>query len=282
MLIKETITETTVGSLQGAQVAAANGMESNYESHNGQVMYGPTMLLVFLEDEEQIRVGKGSSVHVAGRIWHVTKVKLGPVVENQLGSFATSEIELSTDLRKCQSLAVDLSEILESLTYVLALCKQWIHREPDIEDLATVYRTAALAEIAAEVVPEAYRAQPRRPMILKNFLDRRRSVSPLGQASLAESELHRSCSLHLVDLAGVTDDDMVFEMTDHYFGQNYELAPWDTWVWREGNYLVSWVPVWMKERLNTGIVSESAGAHSWLRVNYDNRLEIVGFSESGL
>ena len=76
--------------------------------------------------------------------------------------------------------------------------------------------------------------------------------------------------------------DMVFEMTDHYFGQNYELAPWDTWVWREGNYLVSWVPVWMKERLNTGIVSESAGANSWLRVNYDNCLEIVGFSESGL
>jgi hypothetical protein len=43
----------------------------------------------------------------------------------------------------------------------------------------------------------------------------------------------------LVDLAGVTHDDIVFEMTDHYFGQNYELAPWDTWVWREGNCLVS-------------------------------------------
>ncbi|MCH2398691.1 MAG: hypothetical protein MK364_06260 [Pirellulales bacterium] len=98
MSIKETITETTVGSLQGAQVAAANGMESDYESHNGQVMHGPTMLLVFFDDEKQIRVGKGSSVHVAGRIWHVTNVKLGPVVENQLGSFATGEIELSTDL----------------------------------------------------------------------------------------------------------------------------------------------------------------------------------------
>ncbi len=136
-------------------------------------------------------------------------------------------------------MAVDLSEILESLTYVLALCKQWIHREPDREDRATVYRTAALAETAAEVVPEAFRAQPRRPLIRKNCLDRRRSVSPLAQAGLAESELHRFCSLHLVDLAGVTHDDLVFEMTDHYFGQNYEQAPWDTWVWREGNYLVS-------------------------------------------
>ena len=282
MLIKETITETTVGSLQGVQVAAANGTVRNYESHNGQVVHGPTMLLVFLQDEEQIRVGKGSSVHVAGRIWHVTNVKAGPVVENQHGSFATGEIELSTDLRECLSLAVDLSEILESLTSALALCKKWIHREPDREDLGTVFRTAALEEMAAEVVPEAYRAQPRHPLILKKFLDRRRSGSPLAQAGLAESELHRSCSLHLVDLAGVTDDDMVFEMTDHYFDQRYELSPWDTWIWREGNYLVSWVPAWMKERLNTGIVSESAGAHSWLRVSRDNRLEIVGFSESGL
>ena len=98
LLIKETITETTVGSLQGAQVAAANGMESDYQSHDGQVMRGPTMLLIFFDDEEQIRVGKGSSVHVEGRIWHVTNVKLGPVIENQLGSFATGEIELSTDL----------------------------------------------------------------------------------------------------------------------------------------------------------------------------------------
>ena len=155
-------------------------------------------------------------------------------------------------------MAVDLSEILESLTYVLALCKQWIHREPDREDLAAVPRTAPATKTAAEVVPEAFRALPRRPLIRKNCLDRRRSVSPLAQAGLAESELHRSCSLHLVDLAGVTHDDMVYEMTDHYFGQNYELAPWDTWVWREGNYLVSWVPVWMKERLNAGIVSESA------------------------
>ena len=122
-------------------------------------------------------------------------------------------------------MAVDLSEILESLTYVLALGKQWIHREPDREDLATVYGTADLAEIAAEVVSEAYRAQSRRPLIRKNCLDRRRSVAPLAQAGLAESELHRSCRLHLVDLAGITHDDMVFEMTDHYFGQNYEQTP---------------------------------------------------------
>ena len=61
-------------------------------------MRGPTMLLIFFDDEEQIRVGKGSSVHVEGRIWHVTNVTLGPVIENHLGSFATGEIELSTDL----------------------------------------------------------------------------------------------------------------------------------------------------------------------------------------
>jgi hypothetical protein len=46
-------------------------------------------------------------------------------------------------------LAVDLSEILESLTYVLALCKQWIHREPDREDLATALQKAILVIVRA-------------------------------------------------------------------------------------------------------------------------------------
>ena len=151
------------------------------------------------------------------------------------------------------------------MTHGGLLCKQGVHREPDREDLAAVPRTAPAADTAAEIVPEAHRFQPRHPMILKNVLDCRRSVSPLAQAGLAELELHRFCSLHLVELAGLTDHDMVFALADHYLNRNSKLARWDSWVWREGNYLVNGVPVWMKERLITGIVSEAAGACSWLR-----------------
>ena len=176
---------------------------------------------------------------------------------------------------------VELESIRRSLSSVLMLCKEWRHREPEKKDLSTVFRTQSLAATAAEVVPEQFDPSSRwEAASLDRFLKNRQAILPKHDPNLADVELHRTCSLHLVNLYGVTDDDVVFTETDGYIQQISELPPWDTWVWRHKWMLISWVPKWMQPRLNDGIRCESGGSHSWLRINADDRLELLGYSKS--
>lgn len=278
-----TLTENTAASLAGMQVVALSNTSNSYVHHNGQSMRGPTMRLRFLASDREVCVGKGSSVHVAGWIWHVTNITRFDEATKKFDSCSERTIELTLDLRNPISLSVDLDSIRASLSSVLTLCDKWRYHPPDMEDLSTVFRTPSLAATAATVVPETFRrTNSLLPILLDRFLENRQSIVPRHDPDLAESELQRPCSLHLVDIFGVIEDDMVADQTDHYVQQTLELPPWDTWVWRENCFLISWIPEWMQQRMNYGIISESAGAHSWLRVNRDDHLELLGYSVSGL
>ena len=73
---KERISETTVGSLGGTWVAAANGWVDDYALPGGKMVECPTMLLVF-KDDSKVRVGAGSEIDANGIQWTVTEVRLG-------------------------------------------------------------------------------------------------------------------------------------------------------------------------------------------------------------
>ena len=124
---------------------------------------------------------------------------------------------------------MELESIRRSLSSVLQLCKEWRHREPEKKDLSTVFRTQSLAATAAEIVPEQFDTSSRWEVSsLDRFLNKRQAIVPNHDPNLADTELHRSCSLHLVNIYGVTDDDIVFTETDGYVQQVSELPPWDT------------------------------------------------------
>jgi hypothetical protein len=53
-------------------------------------------------------------------------------------------------------MGVELESIRRSLSSVLQVCKEWIHRKPHKKDLSTFFRTQSLAGTAAEVVPEQF------------------------------------------------------------------------------------------------------------------------------
>lgn len=91
----ERITETTVGSLSGEDVAAANGCVAEYRLPDGTQETGPSMLLCVLSGEDDVRVGVGSQLSVRGQTWTVTTV--------QLGDAGTGHIELTTESARDRS-----------------------------------------------------------------------------------------------------------------------------------------------------------------------------------
>ena len=78
---RERIAETSVGELSGEAIAATAGRVDDYELPDGSTLSGATMLVCFLADRKDTRVGKGSQIDAGGGIWTVTGVHLADGVE---------------------------------------------------------------------------------------------------------------------------------------------------------------------------------------------------------
>jgi len=75
-VVTECIDEGAVGSLAGVPVAAANGCVAEHGLPDGSVCVGPSMLLCLLSGGEDLRVGVGSQLEVAGALWTVVAICL--------------------------------------------------------------------------------------------------------------------------------------------------------------------------------------------------------------
>ena len=69
------ITETAVGSLDGARVGVGNLMESDYTDAAGSERRGLTAQLFLLGQSERVIVGEGSVFPAGGRDWEVIRVE---------------------------------------------------------------------------------------------------------------------------------------------------------------------------------------------------------------
>lgn len=73
---EERIVETAVGELFGVRIGATAGRVDEYPLPSGEKSSGPTMLLCFLVDDVDVRVGEGSEIEAGGKTWTVTHVHL--------------------------------------------------------------------------------------------------------------------------------------------------------------------------------------------------------------
>ena len=92
--IIETIPENGVGDLLGEPVAAASARLDDFLLPQGLKGWGPTMLLCFLDRNEDLRVGIGSEFVAGGSRWKVTQVHL----ENKGQGWVQLEPQTSEDL----------------------------------------------------------------------------------------------------------------------------------------------------------------------------------------
>ncbi len=72
----EQIEETTVGTLSGQSVAAANPCVMPFMLPDGSEETGPSILLVILDEQTSVRVGAGSEIVVGGTRWTVEHVEV--------------------------------------------------------------------------------------------------------------------------------------------------------------------------------------------------------------
>ena len=83
------IEENTVASLGTEDFAAANSFEADFALPDGTTVHGPSMLLVRLSDDTKQRVGVGSQIEVGGRLWTVSRVRVGEVGDGEVSLQAT-------------------------------------------------------------------------------------------------------------------------------------------------------------------------------------------------
>lgn len=75
---KESIPENGTGQLDDIKIAVANGCQDDFRLADGGRSFGPTMLIVFLEDgRDDLRVGEGSEIDINGQVWRVTSLRPG-------------------------------------------------------------------------------------------------------------------------------------------------------------------------------------------------------------
>ena len=98
--ITEIIGENEVADLYGISVAAVSFSTGEYTNSLGQTKVGPSVTLVLLDTESNLRVGEGSAVTLGNSIWHVTKVSVSPTFESAAGLHSSSRIVLVTEKTK--------------------------------------------------------------------------------------------------------------------------------------------------------------------------------------
>ena len=98
--ITEIIGENEVADLLGISVSAASFSTGEYTNSLGQTKVGPSVTLVLLDTESNLRVGEGSAVTLGDYTWHVTKVTVSPTVESAAGLHSSSRVVLVTEKTK--------------------------------------------------------------------------------------------------------------------------------------------------------------------------------------
>lgn len=184
-------------------------------------------------------------------------------------------------------------ELQSSVKSCLALCQQYISEAPQDDDWETAFRSEALADVANRVLPESCHTKFGEATFREfaNFLDSRQrlvqnteDVSPIEE-EVVQREMLRAKSLLLTDWSKSLFDGAVAPETNEFINDDC-IPPWDTWIElvRVEDAcgpccLVSWVPHWLSEEMELGILADAAECLSWVTVDKMGRLARNGWGE---
>jgi hypothetical protein len=181
-----------------------------------------------------------------------------------------------------------------SLESLMAPCLGWSHRyisqRPKGKDLTRKFRSQEFEDAANDVFPTSCHTSFTSSLVtaFDKFLDvRKRAVlkNRIGDEEIRR-ELSRSKSLLVTDWSASLFDAVMTPETDGFIDKE-GMPPWDTWIClieaadSHGiACLLSWVPSWLAENMDSAIRVDAASSLSWIVVSEEGNLQLNGWGQA--
>jgi hypothetical protein len=173
---------------------------------------------------------------------------------------------------------------------VLSWCGEYLKKLPGENKVPALFRSQALQEAANKVFPFSCHTQFSQSLLeaFDHFLLVRQKMNPKPKVSSEEvlEELRRPRSLLLTDWSASLFDGALAPETLGFINDDC-MPPWDTWmalVQVGGSHglvcLLSWVPVWLSEKVDFAIRVDAAKCLSWLVIQDHDKMFANGWGES--
>lgn len=183
---------------------------------------------------------------------------------------------------------------IRALRSTVSSCLQWCQRtspgqsRPSNRD---VFRTEALKKAALAVFPFSCHTMFTGSMVaafqdfdaLRNRLVRQAPRRAQRNPDTVKREMQRPRSLLVTDWSASLFDGALEPETQGFIDHD-GMPPWDTWldlIQVESAFgpccLLSWVPEWFSKKVDFAIEADAAGSLSWLMVDGDQRLHLIGW-----
>ncbi|MBX3435037.1 MAG: hypothetical protein KF847_17100 [Pirellulales bacterium] len=152
------------------------------------------------------------------------------------------------------------------------------------------FRSADLESYAQQTFPESCHTQFSESVELafKGFVNARRKLvgGELPSDELVTAELSRPKSILVVDWEGSLFDGAVTPETEGFIDDDC-MPGWDSWLTLADvptshgkKCLICWVPEELAEKVNFGVSVDAASCMSWLKVNQNGGMSLVGWGRS--
>jgi hypothetical protein len=174
---------------------------------------------------------------------------------------------------------------------VLEWCAEHVFDAPDPSRIAGVFRRKELESAANLVLPESVHTDwsPEVRHAFESFLDVR--IEALDHPRIGDRVVHeellRPEALLICDWQASLFDGAMTPLTDGFINGD-GLPPWDTWIGLVQCpdapvgpcCLLSWVPRWMADGVDSAITIDAARCLSWGRFDNNHHIQVVGWGKS--